>query len=665
MAGFATGVNAIRTAAHLIDIAGDNIANASTPGYHVKRATVAPVIGPTTGGIRIGLGSSVEDVRRVRNELIERALLEHVEVSGRFGTELEVLTHLELLFAEPSGAGLSARLGEFFQSLNLLAGNPDDPTLREQVVQRAQMLCDTLNQLDAGLNAVMDNLLNDVDATVNRVNALSERIADLNGRIRMIETGGVSAGGLKDTRDQLISELAGLVNVSLYEADYGVVNVSCSGTLLVDGSLHVSLTATPTEDGLIVQREGAAGHRIDIREGRLGALLDLIDDVVPQYQSALDELANSLRRSVNLIHTTALGLAGRFHSLEGLNAFPDSEPFSDQGYGVSAGTTEKLVINVEDESTGEVIQYELTLDTTQAADAFLVSLRNAINATVVNVNATVVDNKLNLQANDGYAFGFATPYDPNPAEPGDITAATPTSPVVLGDYGGADDLVYEVTFLDAGAIGTDTINIRIDVRQPSGPILRTLNRQIDVDYDPRDLIEVENGLKLSLGAGNVAAADAFSFTAYAEMDTAGVLDALGLNVLFNGLGARGISVAERIVDEPNSLAGAMRPVLGDNQRLLDLADLQSENLMSAGTATLAGFYDTLVSYIGTSRNTRSVQFQNQEQLVKNLTNRRDSFSGVSIDEEMIRMIEARTLYQGALRYISIVDEMLSDLATLA
>ncbi len=664
MAGFGTGVNAIRTAAQLIDIAGDNIANANTPGYHIKRATVAPVIGPTAGGVRIGLGASVEDVRRVRNELIERALLEHVQVRGRFGTELEVLTHLEILFAEPSDAGLSARLGEFFQSLNLLAGNPDDPSLREQVAQRARALCDTLNRLDGGLTDVMDNLLSNVDATVNRVNALTERIADLNGRIRTIETGRTSAGGLKDTRDQLISELAELINVSLYEVDYGVVNVSCSGTLLVHENLHIPITATPTEDGLIVQREEAAGHRIDVREGRLGALLDLVDDVVPQYQSALDELANALRRSVNLIHTTALGLTGRFHSLEGLNAFPDSEPFSDQGYGVPAGASEKLVINVEDESTGEVTQYELALDTTQAGDAFLVNLRNAINATVVHVNATVVGDKLNLQADDGYAFGFATPYDPDPAEPGDITAVNPTSPVVLGDYGGEDDLVYEVTFLDGGAIGTDTIDIRIDVRQPSGPILRTLNRRIDADYDPRDLIEVENGLKLSLGAGNVAAADGFSFTAYVEMDTAGVLDALGLNVLFNGLGARGISVAQRVADEPSCLAGAMRPMLGDNQRFLDVADLQSENLMSAGTATLAGFYDTLVGHVGTSKNTRSVQFQNQEQLVKNLTNRRDSFSGVSIDEEMIRMIEARTLYQGALRYISIVDDMLSELVSL-
>ncbi|MCK4282858.1 MAG: hypothetical protein KAX44_00970, partial [Candidatus Brocadiae bacterium] len=186
MAGFGTGVNAIRTAAQLIDIAGDNIANANTPGYHIKRATVAPVIGPTAGGVRIGLGASVEDVRRVRNELIERALLEHVQVRGRFGTELEVLTHLEILFAEPSDAGLSARLGEFFQSLNLLAGNPDDPSLREQVAQRARALCDTLNRLDGGLTDVMDNLLSNVDATVNRVNALTERIADLNGRIRTI-----------------------------------------------------------------------------------------------------------------------------------------------------------------------------------------------------------------------------------------------------------------------------------------------------------------------------------------------------------------------------------------------------------------------------------------------------------------------------------------------
>jgi len=665
MAGFTTGVNAVQAMSRLIDMAADNIANANTPGYHVKRADVVPVVGATVGGVRIGLGSEVENVARIINELVENALLDHTQAREFFGVQEETLTYMEMMFGEPSEAGLDTRLGEFFDSVDQLTGDPDDATLREQVVQKAAAVCDMFNQLDEQFTDVEFDVGNSVAGVVEEINGLTERIASLNGDIQRIETSGTPAPSLKDTRDQLISELAELVNVEVYTVESGVVNVSCSGTLLVHENRSATLVDTLTDDGGIeITFEQATGHRIRISAGKLGGLLDLINEVVPGYRDALDELADGFRRAVNLVHTTGLGLGGRFERLEGLHAFPDDTPFNETGYGVPAGANEKLVVNVEDQATGDVTQFELSLDTTQAADAFLVSVRNAINATVDHVSATIDRDYLTLQAEDGYAFGFATPYDPNPAEPGDITAASPTTPAILDAYTGQQDLRYDVTFLDAGEVGTDTIDIAIDVFDRGGALLRTVNRQIDADYDPRDVIHVENGLKLTLGEGNVAAGDAFSFMAQAEMDTAGVLDALGLNVLFTGRGAEGIEVADRLLREPGRLGASLRPMEADNHRLLELSQVRSENVAAGGTTTLQGSYHALLGELSTTRNTRGVQLQNQENLVQDLQNRRDSISGVSIDEEMIRIMEARTVYQGALKYITMVNEMLADLSAL-
>ncbi|MGD2175970.1 MAG: flagellar hook-associated protein FlgK, partial [Candidatus Brocadiaceae bacterium] len=290
MSGFSTGVNAVRTAAQLIDMAGDNIANANTPGYHLKRADISPVIGPTIGGIRIGLGSRVDDIQRVRNELIERALLQHVQAKELFATEQETLEHLELLFGEPSDAGLDARLGEFFDSVEMLAADPDDTTLREQVLQKADAVCQMFNRLDTGVQQVLDDLWNKIDYTVGRINALSERIAALNGQIRDIETGGTTAASLKDTRDGLVSELAELINITTYEVGDGVVNVSCAGTVLVNENHYLTIEAEPTDEGVVIQAEGAVGHRMRVRQGQLGGLLELYNQIVPDYAARLDEL---------------------------------------------------------------------------------------------------------------------------------------------------------------------------------------------------------------------------------------------------------------------------------------------------------------------------------------------------------------------------------------
>ena len=65
-----------------------------------------------------------------------------------------------------------------------------------------------------------------------------------------------------------------------------------------------------------------------------------------------------------------------------------------------------------------------------------------------------------------------------------------------------------------------------------------------------------------------------------------------------------------------------------------------------------------------SQNTVSVAYEGQNEMVIDLQNRRDAISGVSVDEEMVHLIESRTLYQGALKYISAINEMMDDLANL-
>ena len=664
MSGFSIGLNALRTAMELMYIAGDNIANANTPGYHAKRAYVVPEIGSTNGIYVQGLGSSVMDVSRLRNELIERSLLAYTQVEATLGQESAALSHLESLFGEPDTNGLDAQLGGFFESVAALAADPNDPVLRQDVVQKADSVCNLFRMTDAELATMADSTRTEAESTVAEINNLTQQIAELNLQIQMAEAGGDSAPSLEDARDQLISQLADLINVTTHDAGFGVVNVSCAGTLLVDGVHNLELQTVVNDGVLSAVASGGVGQSISVREGKLAGILYVANELLPRFSTMLDDLANAFRRSVNLVQTTGLGASGRFHTLEGLNPFLSDTPVSELGYGVAAGTDEKLVINVEDESTGEITQYELPLDTTQAADVFLTDLRDAINAGVNHVSAEIVDGRLNLQAEDGYAFDFATPYDPNPAESGDITATDPTSPTVVDAYTGETDLEYSVSFLTGGEIGTDGITIQVSVNEPSGPVLRTFTRTIDDGYDPGDPIELENGLKLCLSAGNVSAGDSFSFTAHASTDTAGVLDALGLNVFLTGQGAGAIQVAERIHQNPLALASGISELPGDNQKLLELHDVSTEKLLLGGTATLNEHWRSMVGEVATEASTRSGQYENVQKLVTNLQDQRDSVSGVSTDEETIAIARSQSIYQGIVKYMGVLNDMMNMLFDL-
>ncbi len=664
MPNYTIGLNAISTAQKLIDVAGDNIANANTEGYAAKRADVAAVTGPVTGNTEAGLGSTVSSVQRVRDTLIEAALLQHVQADQRLNTEVNNLGTLESFFTEPGDGGIDALLGGFFDSVDALSASPDDPALREQVVQKAQAVCDAFNRLDSEFTTVTQNLADSTQSTVQDINSLTQRIAYYNGRIRVANTGGGSAPTLEDQRDQLVTQLAQLVNVTVTHDQYGVVNISTSGTLIVDGQNSVPLTVAKKDGAVTVAPETAPDFSIDVRQGQLGGLLNLSQDLVPRYRAALDQLASDFRRAVNQVQTTGVGLNGRFTSLEGQNSLDSDQPLSDLGYDVPAGTDEKLVVNVADSATGDVKQYELTLDTTQTGSDFLTSLSNAINSGVDHLSATLNGGRLSLQADDGYSFDFATPYDPNPAEPGDITTADPTTPAILDDYTGDSDLSYRFTFQNDGTVGTDPLDVQIEVSDADGNVVRTLSRQLDAGYMPGSAVTLENGLKFSLSAGSVAAGDSFSFTAHASMDTGGVLDALGLNCFLTGQDAGSLSVTDSVLADNGNLAGAMRPMAGDNHNLQALSQLRDQNVADSGTATLNGSYRSLVSELATTHNTKSAQYDNEGQLVKDLQNRRDAVSGVSMDEEMVGLVSARTLYQGALKYISTVSDTMQDLVNM-
>lgn len=663
--GYSIGLNGLSTARKLMEVAGDNISNANTDGYHAKRADVAALTGPVVDELQVGLGSTVQDIGLVRSIIIEDALLQHIQAKERLGKEVELFDGLESLFSELKEGGLDGHLGRLFDSIEELSADPADPTRREQVVQNAVALCDAFNRLDEGMSRMAKDLSDSMRSSVKTVNSLTEQIAYLNRQIEVVEAGGKTAAGHRNERYGLISQLAELVNVKVYETDSGAVNISTSGTLIVDGVDHTELAVEPGAAGSRVVVADNPDHTVDVREGRLGALLDLSAEKLPRYRETLDQLANDLRRAFNLVHTTSLGREGRFTSLQGENRFSGTTPFAQTGWGVEAGTSERLTVNVEDRTTGQITAFELALDTTQPTTDFLNDLRDAVNAGVDHVSAALDGGRISLQAEDGFAFGFASQYDPNPAAAGDITAADPASPSVLGNYSGERDLQYDVTFLDAGKIGTDPIDLRIDVREPGGgPVLRTIVRQIDDGYAPGDTVAVENGLQLTLGEGSVAAGDSFSFTAHASNDTAGVLDALGLNTMFGGRGAGAIHVVDRIVRDNSRLAGALTDAPADNQRFLDMAAVRRREVSGEGSVTLNDFYRNLATDISTTRNTKNSQHRSQEVLVKDLKNRRDAASGVNVDEEMVQLIQARTLYQGAMKYIRATDQFLADLAAM-
>ncbi|HYK88164.1 MAG TPA: flagellar hook-associated protein FlgK [Acidobacteriota bacterium] len=122
--------------------------------------------------------------------------------------------------------------------------------------------------------------------------------------------------------------------------------------------------------------------------------------------------------------------------------------------------------------------------------------------------------------------------------------------------------------------------------------------------------------------------------------------------------ARGMAVS---ITDPETIAAA-GPAAGpgSNANANLLAGIQNETFASLGT-TPGQFYANLVYRIGSDGASAHDSLQTKQNLVQQLENQRDAFSGVNLDEEAVNIIRYQKAYQASARFVTVIDNLTSDL----
>lgn len=217
--------------------------------------------------------------------------------------------------------------------------------------------------------------------------------------------------------------------------------------------------------------------------------------------------------------------------------------------------------------------------------------------------------------------------------------------------------------------GTFTIQIVDSDRNVVQSYDITVDPTVDSLADIAARIDAADGvvgggdLQASVTADNrlqiwTAAGQGFQF----HGDNSGALAALGINTLFTGSTAEDIGINAIIDQDSDYLATSQSGAVGDNTIILSIAQLKDQRTMNSGTQTFTEFYRTIIGQIGIEGR-RSGQIRNSSDLLLTaLKEQRSSISGVSIDEELVNLIQAQQAFGAAARVVTMVDEML-DLIT--
>lgn len=98
---------------------------------------------------------------------------------------------------------------------------------------------------------------------------------------------------------------------------------------------------------------------------------------------------------------------------------------------------------------------------------------------------------------------------------------------------------------------------------------------------------------------------------------------------------------------------------GDGSRALKIAGLRMEKIID-GT-TIEGAYSSIVTKVGISKQYADNMVKNQEVLLDHLMLRRESTSGVSINEEVTNVVKFQKAFEANAKVISVLAEMLDTL----
>lgn len=98
---------------------------------------------------------------------------------------------------------------------------------------------------------------------------------------------------------------------------------------------------------------------------------------------------------------------------------------------------------------------------------------------------------------------------------------------------------------------------------------------------------------------------------------------------------------------------------GDGSVALEIAKLKTTKIN--GSSTIEGIYRDIIVKVGISKEHAHNMVSNQEALVNQLELRRESTSGVSIDEEVTNLIQYQKSFEANAKVISVLSEMLDTL----
>lgn len=303
-----SAVSGIQTAQRQIQVTSGNVANSNVEGF--SRKTASPetiVIGSQNGGVRLG------EVRREVDDFLTKQVRRQETTLGNLEAQSQIMSRVQELFGTlRNDSTLANNLTRLQGTLEQLQTDPESIATRNNVVQAAQETAQEFNRFNNEVLELRAQVDSDINLAVSDLNETLQEVRDLNDRISSAKATGEPLGELQDERDRALTTVSQMMEVRTFERSTGeIVVMNPQGQPLVDSQavqLNFDITGTFSA--------GTSGNDVTFQNGdpvpssvggRLGALIELRDETLPNFMQDVDRLAATTRDTVNAAHNLGSG----------------------------------------------------------------------------------------------------------------------------------------------------------------------------------------------------------------------------------------------------------------------------------------------------------------------------------------------------------------------
>jgi flagellar hook-associated protein 1 FlgK len=606
---------------------GNNISNASTPGYSRQEVIQQEATPQYTGAGYIGNGVAVEQIQRDYSAFLTTQVQQATSASGQSTTYYNEIQQLDNMLGSTT-SGLTPALQNFFSDVQGVANDPSDVPTRQTLISSAQTMVATFQGLAQQMTQIGQGINSQISASVTNINSYAQQLAQLNQAIVAAQGGDPNTppNALLDQRDQVMAQLNQEVQASVVPQTDGSVNVYIgNGIPLVVGQQTYALSAinSPTDPTTTEVGYGPAGKQVvlgtnSIAGGNLGGLLQFRSGSLTPAENQLGQIAIGVASNFNAQNSLGQDLSGNI----GGNIFNVPAPV----VGVSSNNTGNAIVGAAITNPAALTDSNYTLSYNGATYQLTRLSDNSVTTfaafpqTVDGVTLTLSSGSMNAgdtyliepTANGASALSLAT------TNTSAIAAATP----ILGS-----------------AAVSNTGNATISAGTVNGPppVNANLQQPVTITFTGPGTYDVTG-----TGTGNPV----------------GIAYTSGGNITYNGWTvqiAGTPATGDTFTVDPNTNG------VSDGSNALLLAGLETQNTLNNSSTTYGGVYDQMTSAIGNTTDQMQTTSQAQQTLLTTAQTAQQGISGVNLDEEAANLIRYQESYQACGKMVQVADTCFQSL----